>query len=251
MVAETAPRARPGETFLLSECYASIQGESTFVGTPTIFVRLYTCNLRCVWCDSMYAVEGGAFTEVAVDDLVAEVRRLAGGTGRGPRYGITNVCWTGGEPLLQWRSIAEVIDALPATFVHTFETDGEVDLAPFDAAVASKRESGRVRYIMDVKCPGSGMNAKRAFENLRLLRAEDEVKFVLADRRDYEYARELLMKHETDAGTILFSPVTAAHQVDHGLDPADLARWILDDRLKVRLQPQVHKYIWPGKERGI
>ena len=74
---------------------------------------------------------------------------------------------------------------------------------------------------------------------------------ILADRRDYEYARELLMKHETDAGTILFSPVTAAHQVDHGLDPADLARWILDDRLKVRLQPQVHKYIWPGKERGI
>ena len=95
------------------------------------------------------------------------------------------------------------------------------------------------------------MRANRAFENLRLLRAEDEVKFVLADRRDYEYARELLMKHETDAGTILFSPVTAAHQVDHGLDPADLARWILDDRLKVRLQPQVHKYIWPGKERGI
>ena len=251
MVAEAVPRAKPGETFLFSECYASIQGESSFVGVPTIFVRLYTCNLRCVWCDSMYAVEGGEFREVSIADLVAEVRRLAGGKGRGPRHGISNVCWTGGEPLLQWRSIAEVVDTLPPSFVHTVETDGEVDLAPFDAAVRPKREDGLVRYIMDVKCPGSGMRANRAFENLRLLRPEDEVKFVLADRRDYEFAQEMLMKHETAAGTILFSPVTAAHKVHQGLDPAALAQWILDDRLKVRLQPQVHKYIWPGEERGI
>src|SRR5438093_71159 len=138
MVAEAVPRAKPGETFLLSECYASIQGESSFVGVPTIFVRLYTCNLRCVWCDSMYAVEGGEFREVSI-----------------------------------------------------------------------------------------------------------------ADRRDYEFAQEMLMKHETAAGTILFSPVTAAHKVPQGLDPAALARWILDDRLNVRLQPQVHKYIWPGETRGV
>ncbi len=251
MVAETTPRAKSGETFLLSECYATIQGESTFVGTPTIFVRLYTCNLRCVWCDSMHAVEGGDFTEVSVRDLVTRVRDLAKPSDGGPRYGIRNVCWTGGEPLLQWRSIVRAVELLPADLVHTFETDGEIDLAPFDAAMAGKRDAGLVRYIMDVKCPGSGMKAKKAFENLKLLRREDEVKFVLADRRDYDFAKDALAKHEVPTGIILFSPVTAAHKVDAGLDPATLARWILEDRLNVRLQPQVHKYIWPGKERGI
>ena len=108
-----------------------------------------------------------------------------------------------------------------------------------------------MRYIMDVKCPGSGMNARIAFENLRMLRREDEVKFVLADRTDYEFARNVLTSHAIPAGTVLFSPVTAAHKVETGLDPATLAQWILKDRLNVRLQPQVHKYIWPGKDRGI
>jgi len=251
MATQIVPRAKPGETVLLSECYATIQGESTFVGTPTIFVRLYTCNLRCVWCDSMYAVEGGEFTEVAVGNLAATVRELASPNDRGPRYGIRTVCWTGGEPLLQWRSIARVIEILPDGFVHTFETDGEVDLAPFDAAMSAKREAGLVRYIMDVKCPGSGMKAKKAFDNLRLLRREDEVKFVLVDRADYEFARKVLTSRTIPAGTVLFSPVTPAHKVEKGLDPAALAGWILEDRLNVRLQPQLHKYIWPGKERGI
>jgi len=251
MAGETIPRARPGETFLLSECYASIQGESSFVGTPTIFVRLYTCNLRCVWCDSMYAVEGGEFKELPIETVVGEIRKLARGRSETPRSGISHVCWTGGEPLLQWRSILPAIEALPETLVHTFETDGEVDLAPFDAAVAAKRKSGHVRYIMDVKCPGSGMAAKKAFANLRLLRREDEVKFVLANRGDYEFARDVLAKHNLPTDTILFSPVTPAHKVAKGLEPATLAGWILDDRLDVRLQPQVHKLIWPGKERGI
>src|SRR3990170_886256 len=209
------PHARAGETFLLSECYASIQGESSFVGTPTIFVRLYTCNLRCAWCDSMHAVEGGDYREVTVADLAAE------------------------------------IGLLPADLVHTFETDGEVDLAPFDALVAGKREAGLAHYIMDVKCPGSGMKAVKAFENLRILRREDEGEFVLADRTDYEFARDVVATHEIPAATLLFSPVTPAHKVGKGLDPATLAAWILEDRLDVRLQPQVHKYIWPGKERGV
>src|SRR3989454_12643584 len=113
MATDVVPRATSGETFLLSECYATIQGESTFVGTPTIFVHLYTCNLRCVWCDSMYAVEGGDFKEVPVEDLAARVRELAGPEGRGPRYGIRNVCWTGGEPLLQWRYISRAIRVPP------------------------------------------------------------------------------------------------------------------------------------------
>src|SRR5712691_10611848 len=106
-------RAKPGATFLLSECYSSVQGESSFVGTPTVFVRLYTCNLRCIWCDSMHAVEGGEFREVSVADLATEVRRLALPDTPGPRRGISHVCWTGAEPMLQWRSIARAIEALP------------------------------------------------------------------------------------------------------------------------------------------
>jgi len=251
MGAEVVARAKPGETFLLSECYASIQGESTFVGTPTIFVRLYTCNLRCVWCDSMYAVEGGDCRELTVAELVGQVERLASSDVRGPRRGIVHVCWTGGEPLLQWKSIARAMELLADDFVHTFETDGEVDLAPFDRAVASHRAEGRVRYIMDIKCPGSGMKAAKAFKNLKILRREDEVKFVLLDRHDYEFAKEVLALHAIPTDTILFSPVTPAHKVVDRLEPAQLASWILDDRLDVRLQPQVHKFIWPARERGI
>lgn len=241
---------KPGETFLLNECYASIQGESSLVGTPTVFVRLYACNLRCAWCDSVYAVEGGDYQEVAVGDLVSRVKGLAASDG-GARRGISHVCWTGGEPLLQWRSVVRAIESLPAHFVHSMETDGEVDLAPFDRAMAARRDDGRVRYIMDIKCPGSAMVAKRAFENLRLLRRADEVKFVILDRADYEFARDVVRREPIPAEAVLFSPVMPANQVTQGLDPATLARWILDDRLDVRLQPQIHKFLWPGKERGV
>ncbi len=241
---------KPGETFLLSECYASIQGESSLVGTPTVFVRLYSCNLRCAWCDSVYAVEGGDYREVTVRDLVERVRAVAAADG-GERSGISHVCWTGGEPLLQWRSVARAIEALPPHFVHSMETDGEVDLAPFDAAMRERRADGRVRYIMDIKCPGSSMVAKKAFENLRLLRRVDEVKFVILDRADYEFAREVVRKQRIPAETVLFSPVMPANQIRKGLQPAILAAWILEDRLDVRLQPQIHKFLWPGKERGV
>ncbi len=241
---------KPGETFLLSECYASIQGESSLVGTPTVFVRLYSCNLRCAWCDSMYAVEGGDYREVSVDDVVARVKDLTA-SDADRRGGITHVCWTGGEPLLQWRSVAKAIEALPANLVHSMETDGEADLAPFDRAVAARREDGHVRYIMDVKCPGSAMVAKKAWENLRLLRPLDEVKFVILDRADYEFARDAVRRAAIPTETILFSPVVPANQVREGLAPATLAGWILEDRLDVRLQPQVHKLLWPGKERGV
>lgn len=247
---ETAVANKPGETFLLSECYASIQGESSLVGTPTVFVRLYSCNLRCAWCDSVYAVEGGDYREVTVGDLVSRVEELTGLHG-GSRQGIRHVCWTGGEPLLQWHSVAKSIEALPPHLVHSMETDGEVDLGPFDRAMATRRDDGRVRYIMDIKCPGSAMVAKKAFENLRLLRPADEVKFVLLDRADYEFARDVVRRETLTADTILFSPVMPANQVATGLDPATLARWILEDRLDVRLQPQIHKFLWPGKERGV
>jgi len=239
-----APRAEAVERFLVSEVYTTIQGESSLVGYPTVFVRLYSCNLRCVWCDSMHAVEGGEYTEMTVDDLTRRVRELAG-------EGIHHVCWTGGEPLLQWRSMAKAIERLPPNLVHSIETDGEVPIQPLDTALQGKRHAGHVRFIMDVKCPGSGMKARLAFENLKFLRPEDEVKFVVADRADYEFARDVLRMQAIPVGTILFSPVMPAHKVAQGLDPARLAAWVLEDGLRARLQLQVHKVIWPGLDRGI
>jgi len=239
-----APRAEAVERFLVSEVYTTIQGESSLVGYPTVFVRLYSCNLRCVWCDSMHAVEGGEYTEMTVDDLTRRVRELAG-------EGIHHVCWTGGEPLLQWRQIARVVRQLPDHFVHSIETDGEVPLEPLSNECRDKRAKGRLRFVMDVKCPGSGMTAKLAFENLRHLRPEDEVKFVILDRADYEFARSVLRDHAIPAGTVLLSPASPAHKVSDGLEPAKLAAWMLEDGLNARLQLQVHKVIWPGKDRGI
>ena len=242
------PRARDGR-FLVSEIYKTVQGESSLVGLPTVFVRLYTCNLRCVWCDSMHAVEGGEYDEMSVADVVHRVLCLAGPFERS--RGVKHVCWTVGEPLLQWRAIAMAMERLPDDLVHSIETDGEVPIEPLSQAVADKRARGLVRFIMDVKCPGSGMQAKLAFDNLRHLRPEDEVKFVILDRADYEFGRDVVSRHAIPAGTILFSPATVAHKVKEGLDAARLAAWILDDRLPVRLQLQVHKVIWPGVERGI
>jgi len=250
VTAPTTVSAVRGEGFLLNELYVTLQGESSLVGLPTVFVRLYACNLRCVWCDSMHAVEGGEFERVSVDEVVERIQSLAGPS-VGSHGGIRNVCWTGGEPLLQGESIVRAIRRLPTTFVHSIETDGEVDLRTFDTLVRVERAEGRVRYVMDVKCPGSRMTARRAYANLALLREVDEVKFVLLDRADYEFAKEVLVRNETRAGTVLFSPVNPAHRVAQGLDPRELADWILKDRLAVRLQPQMHKLLWPGKARGI
>src|SRR5438093_256212 len=156
MQAQGAVALRKGEDLLLNEMYVSVQGESSLVGLPTVFVRLYTCNLRCRWCDSMHAVEGGDFTRVSVEAATKRVLDLARGRDSSGAE-IRNLCWTGGEPLLQAESIARAIRRLPKTFVHSIETDGEIDLAPFDALVPEARSSGQVRYVMDVKCPGSGM----------------------------------------------------------------------------------------------
>ena len=238
-----------GSRFLISEIYKSVQGESSLVGLPTVFVRLYTCNLRCVWCDSMHAVEGGEYDEMAVEGVVRRVIELSGER-EGPR-GLRCVCWTGGEPLLQWRSMARAIGTLPEYFVHSVETDGEVPIEPLSNALHGKRVKGLLRYIMDVKCPGSGMRAKLAFENLPHLRPEDEVKFVILDRADYEFARDVVSTRTIPAETVLFSPVTPAHKVKGGLDSSKLAAWILEDGLHVPLQLQVHKFIWPGVERGV
>jgi 7-carboxy-7-deazaguanine synthase len=208
------------------EIYPSIQGESTHVGRPCVFVRLAACDLRCRWCDTPYAFTGGR--KMPVGDVVAEVERL----------GCKVVEITGGEPLLQ-RDVYPLIDDLLARGHEVLvETGGHVPIDDLPDPVVA---------IVDVKCPGSGEAAKMHWPNLEGLSSHDEVKFVIADRADYDYARDVVSRYQlTDrARAVLFSPV-------HGeLAPADLAKWIIDDRLSVRLQIQAHKYIWSPDARGV
>src|SRR2546428_2903970 len=148
MEAQAAVAPRKGKEFLLSELYVSVQGESSLVGLPTVFVRLYTCNLRCRWCDSMHAVEGGDFTRVGVEDAAKRILDLARGADSPAE--IRNICWTGGEPLLQGESIAHAIRRLPEHFVHSTEPAGDTDVPPFHRLAPGARSPARVRYVSDV-----------------------------------------------------------------------------------------------------
>jgi 7-carboxy-7-deazaguanine synthase len=208
------------------EIYLSIQGESTHAGRPCTFVRLTACDLRCRWCDTPYAFTGGRKMPVA--DVVDEVRRL----------GCPVVEITGGEPLLQ-RDVYPLMETLVASG-HTvlLETGGHV---PVDQV------PDKVITILDVKCPGSGEADRMYWPNLARLSARDEVKFVIADRADFDYASGIVTHHALAdrVRAVLFSPV-------HGeLAPAELARWILEARLPVRLQIQAHKYLWSPDARGV
>jgi 7-carboxy-7-deazaguanine synthase len=198
----------------VNEIFHSIQGESTHAGLACVFVRLTGCNLRCVWCDTAYAFHEGGPMEIA-----EIVERVAS-------YGCPLVEITGGEPLLQ----PDVIPLMQALVDRGFEV---------------LIETG-VRRIVDVKCPGSREEARNRWENLDHLRAGDELKFVLADRRDYEWAAQQIRERDL-AGRcpLLVSPVADR------LDPGELARWVLEDRLPVRVQLQMHKILWPGVLRGV
>jgi len=210
----------------IHEIYVSIQGESTHAGRPCTFVRLTACDLRCRWCDTPYAFTGGR--KMTVAEVVDEVRRL----------GCPVVEITGGEPLLQ-RDVYALMEALVAAR-HTvlLETGGHV---PVDQV------PDEVVTILDVKCPGSGESDRMHWPNLAQLSKTDEVKFVIADRADFDYATDVVTRHSL-AGrvrAVLFSPV-------HGeLAPAELARWIIEAKLPVRLQIQAHKYIWSPEARGV
>jgi len=207
----------------LTEIFLSLQGESTRVGLPTVFVRLTGCPLRCSWCDTSYAFEGGATVTIGeVLDRVAD-------------YGVGTVCVTGGEPLAQAACLPLLSALCDAGHSVSLETSGALDIAAVDP---------RVSRIMDIKAPGSGEVARNRRENLALLRPGDEIKFVLADENDYIWARTRIDAERLDERCeLLMSPV-------HGLlDPAALAEWILRDRLPVRMQLQLHKLIW-GNEAG-
>lgn len=213
------------QTLVISEIFFSIQGESTHAGLPCTFVRLTACDLRCVWCDTEYAFHGGERMTVN-----AVVEKIAA-------FGCPLVEITGGEPLLQ-REVHGLIGRLcDEGYRVLIETGGHLDIIPIDK---------RATVIMDIKCPGSGMVDRNRWENLPTLKPTDQVKFVIADRADYEWARGIVREHFTDAPqTILFSPVF------HTMDNAELSEWILQDRLPVRFQVQLHKYIWEPTRRGV
>jgi 7-carboxy-7-deazaguanine synthase len=210
----------------INEIFHSIQGESTHSGRPCVFVRLTACDLRCSWCDTTYAFTEGR--KMTIDDILERVNA----------YECDLVEVTGGEPLLQ-RDVYPLMEQLLASGKTVMvETGGHLSIKDVPASVIR---------IVDVKCPGSGESAKNHWENLELLRPSDEVKFVIQDRVDYEFARDIVARHRLLERTaaVLFSPV-------HGVLPSkDLAAWILADRLPVRLQLQAHKYIWDAQTRGV
>ena len=209
----------------VNEIFHSIQGESTYAGRPCVFVRLTGCNLRCVWCDTAYAFhDGGAWT---VDEVVDRV-----GT-----YDCTLVEVTGGEPLLQ----SEAIDLLRALLARGHEV-----LLETGGSLPIENVPEGVRRIVDVKCPGSGESDRNRWENLDALRPGDELKFVIADRVDYDGAAGVLRSRALhEKATVLFSAV------QERLPAGELARWVLDDGLPVRLQLQIHKILWPAAARGV
>ena len=205
-------------TLRVTEIFHSIQGESSRVGLPTVFVRLTGCPLRCVWCDTEYAFSGGDSMSVA--DILQRVADLD----------CTTVCVTGGEPLAQKNCLPLLVALCDAGHSVSLETSGALDIGGVDA---------RVARIVDLKAPGSGEQAKNRWENIDLLTADDELKFVLASREDYDWAVAACRQRRLfERCPVLFSPVQGQ------LGPAQLAQWILDDRLPLRFQLQLHKVLW-------
>ncbi len=210
----------------INEIFHSIQGESTHAGRPCVFVRLTACDLRCRWCDTPYAFHEGR--KMSVDEVVAEVEAR----------GCPVVEVTGGEPLLQAEVYPLMQRLLEAGKTVLIETGGHRSIAQVPAGVVR---------IMDVKCPGSGEAEANDWSNLALLTHTDEVKFVIADRVDYEYARDIVHRERLTGrvAAVLFSPV-------HGeLEAKQLAEWVIADRLEVRVQLQMHKFIWTPETRGV
>lgn len=213
----------PDAVLRVSEIFHSLQGESTRVGLPTVFIRLTGCPLRCVWCDTTYAFSGG------------EPMTLAAILGRTAAFACRTVCVTGGEPLAQ-KACLDLLAALcDQGYSVSLETSGALDIAGVDR---------RVARIVDLKAPDSGEEAKNRWDNLAALTPQDELKLVLASENDYAWARDVLRRHRLDQRCpVLFAPVQGR------LDPAQLAAWILRDRLPVRFQLQLHKVLW-GNQRA-
>ncbi|MEP6600809.1 MAG: 7-carboxy-7-deazaguanine synthase QueE [Nitrospirota bacterium] len=209
----------------ITEIFFSIQGESSYAGLPCVFVRFTGCPLRCGWCDTAYAFYEG--TERSLESILNEVAH----------YDCRLVEITGGEPLAQAEAHGLITALADRGYTVLIETSGAIDLAPVDP---------RAILIMDLKCPGSSMEDRNRWSNLSLLKPHDEVKFVIKDRADYEWAVEIIHRYGlSDRQRVLLSPVFGE------LEPQVLADWILADRLPVRFQLQVHKLIWDPAMRGV
>jgi 7-carboxy-7-deazaguanine synthase len=209
----------------ITEIFHSIQGESSYAGQPCVFVRLTGCPLRCTWCDSEYTFSGGI--DMTLEAVLAKVKT----------YGCPLVEVTGGEPLHQPEAFILVTRLCDEGYEVLVETSGAIDTAPLDR---------RAHVILDVKCPGSGMLDRMHWPNLARLTKQDEAKFVIKDRADYDWACGIVKQYELTARcTVLFAPVFGE------LDPQRLADWILADRLPVRFQLQLHKFIWAPDMRGV
>lgn len=208
----------------ITEIFHSIQGESSHAGRPCVFVRLTGCNLRCTWCDSEYTFTGGE--RMSLEDVVERVKG----------YGCNLVEITGGEPLAQAEVFPLIERLCNDAFEVLIETSGSLDITPVDR---------RAKIILDVKCPGSGEVEKNRWSNLDELRPHDEIKFVIADRADYDFAKQLIEQRQLDRWTVLLSPVWGR------MDMQALAEWMLADRVPARLQTQLHKHIWGADVHGV
>ena len=209
----------------VTEIYKSVQGESTYIGLPCVFIRLTGCNLRCIWYDTTHAFYNGE--NLSIDQIVDQVKS----------YGINLVEITGGEPLLQ----KEVFPLMESLLINKFQVMLETS-----GSLSIKNVPKEVIKILDLKCPGSGEENKNLWENLNHLASTDEIKFVIADKVDYEWSKKVLQDYKLDKNIpILFSPVFEK------LKLKDLTEWILADNLPVRLHTQLHKYIWDPKTIGV
>lgn len=209
----------------INEIYLSVQGESTYTGLPCIFVRLTGCNLRCSWCDTAYAFHEG--TDMSIEEILREVEK----------FSVNLVEITGGEPLMQDNIYPLMEKLLERGHKVMLETGGSISLEKVPRDVIK---------IMDLKCPGSGEQNKNNLDNLKLLAPHDEVKFVIIDRTDYEWSRDIIKKYKiNEIAHILFSPVFDK------LELKEMVKWILEDRLPVRLQTQLHKIIWDKNTIGV
>lgn len=215
--------------FNVSEVFTSIQGEGSRAGFPNVFIRLQGCELRCKWCDTPYALDlKERATMLSGEDLLNKIYSS----------GIKFVTITGGEPLNQKAILPFMSFLCDKDYTVVLETNGHLDIAEVDR---------RVVKVMDLKCPGSGMEKFNNYRNLEALEQKDEIKFVILDRNDYEWAKAKIKEYDLNkkVGTILFSPVWGK------LEPKYLSEWILKDALPVRLNLQIHKYIWGPETRGV
>lgn len=209
---------------IITEIYPSIQGESSYAGLPCTFIRLTGCPLRCRWCDTTYSFEGGK--SVTVEDILAQVGQ----------HGIPLVELTGGEPLAQKETIKLAQLLGDQGYKVLIETGGSEDVSQLDA---------RVHIIMDIKCPGSGMVDRNLWSNIDSLKTSDEIKFVLAHREDYDWALRVINERKLERFNLLFSPAFGL------LQPKQLAEWMVQDKVKARLNLQQHKYIWHPRAKGV